>query len=82
VGLSNVEPFLCYYSGDLDNELRHLRAMAFVANHEGVGLTTIRRDYKDRHQHFDLKNFFYITEQGRENLNLRRELMQEGGRHW
>jgi hypothetical protein len=77
VGLSADQPFLCYYSEDLYNELKQLRAMALVHHHEGVGLSTIRRSYKDRNEQFDLKRFFYITEQGREYLNLRRELIRD-----
>ena len=77
VGLSAAQPFLCYYSEDLYKELKQLRAMGLVHHHDGVGLSTIRRSYKDRNEQFDLKRFFYITEQGREYLNLRRELIRE-----
>jgi hypothetical protein len=77
-GLAGEEPFLCYYSDDMLNELKRLRAMGFVQNHEGVGNSAIRTDYKDRDQKFDLKRFFYITEQGKEYLRLRAELAQEG----
>ena len=48
--------------------------MGLVRNHEGTGLSTIRRDYKDRPQQFDLKRFFYITPAGEEYLALRQEL--------
>jgi len=81
VGLSRPDPFLCYYSDDLHNEIKRLRAMNLVRNHEGVGLTAMRNDYKDRNQQFDLKRFFYITEQGREYLNLRNDLMQDAARN-
>jgi len=76
LGLTKEEPFLCYYSDDLFEELKRLRAMGLAQNHQGVGLADIRRDYKDRNKQFDLKRFFYITEQGREYLKLRNELMQ------
>lgn len=77
VGLSAEGPFLCYYSDDLHAEVKRLRAMGLVQNHEGVGLGTIRRSYKDRPEQFDLKRFFYITAQGREYLQIRRELMRD-----
>jgi hypothetical protein len=75
VGLHREEPFQCYYSDDLFEELKHLRAMDLVRNHEGTGLADLRRQFKDKHQQFDLKRFFYITEQGREYLTLRKELL-------
>ena len=78
VGLSKEEPFLCYYSDDLDNELKRLRAIGLVQNPEGGGLMAMRRDYKDKDQQFDLRRFFFITEEGREYLKLRSELMVEG----
>lgn len=80
VGLSREEPFLCYYSDDLYNELKRLRAMNLVQHYEGVGLTTIRNNYKDKNQQFDLKSFFYLTEQGNEYLRLRSDLMREDSR--
>ncbi len=78
VALSKEEPFLCYYSNDLDDELRRLRAIGLVQNYEGMGIMAIRRDYKDQNRQFDLRHFFFITEEGREYLKLRSELMVEG----
>ncbi len=77
VGLSKEEAFLCYYSNDLANELRRLRALGLVQNHEEAGLRTIQRDYKDTNRQFDLRRFFFITKEGREYLKLRSELMVE-----
>jgi predicted nucleotide-binding protein with TIR-like domain len=77
VGLSKEEPFHCYYSNDLDNELKRLRALGLVQNHQGVGLTDLRKEYKDKNRQFDLKRFFFITKDGREYLRLRSELMVE-----
>lgn len=71
IGLNKEESFLCYYSEDLYEELKRLRAMGLVQNHEGVGLETIKREFKDKSQKLDLKRFFYITDQGREYLKLR-----------
>jgi hypothetical protein len=77
VGLSSETPFFCYYSDDLYNELKRLRAMNLVRNYEGVGLSTIRRDYMNKNQQFDLRRFFFVTEQGREYIELRRQLTKE-----
>ena len=75
IGLNKEESFLCYYSEDLYEELKRLRAMGLVQNYEGVGLETIKRKYKDKPQQLDLKRFFYITEQGQEYLKLRSEMI-------
>lgn len=77
VGLSKQSPFLCYYSDDLIDEIKRLRAMNLVKNHEGVGLRVIMQDYKDKKLQFDLRQFFYLTEQGRDYLRVRRELLQD-----
>lgn len=77
IGLDADAAFLCYYSDDLHAELKRLRAMGLVRHHEGTGLGDIRRDYKDRNAQFDLKRFFYITDQGREYLKLRHQLLAE-----
>jgi hypothetical protein len=77
VGLAGQDAFMCYYSDDLFGELKRLRAMGLVRNHDGTGLSDIRREYKDRNAQFDLRRFFYITEQGREYLALRRRIASE-----
>jgi hypothetical protein len=77
VGLEGKGPFLCYYSEDLYNELKHLRAMLLIKNHGTVGLGTIRKEYKDRDQQFDLKRYFYITEQGSDYLRIRNEILRQ-----
>jgi len=74
-GLTKEEPFLCYYSEDFYNEIKRLRALNLVQNHNGVTLLDIRRDYKDRDRKFDLKQFFFVTDHGREYLKLRAEMM-------
>jgi hypothetical protein len=74
VGLHADAPFVCYYSDDLYQELKRLRAMGLVRHHEGTGLSVLKRDYKDRNATFDLRRFFYITDSGVEYLSLRREL--------
>jgi len=77
IGLNQDGAFLCYYSDDLYAELKRLRAMGLVHNHDGTGLSTIRRDYKDRNEQFDLKRFFYITPAGKEYLSLRHDLQDD-----
>jgi hypothetical protein len=78
VGLSKPGEFLCYYSDDLYNELKRLRALGLIINHAGTGLTSIRRDYKDKGERFDLKRFFALTDQGAEYLKLRGDLLRLG----
>jgi hypothetical protein len=75
VGLQRAERFMCYYSDDLYNELKRLRAMGLVRNRDGTGLSAIRRGYKDRDVMFDLCQHFYLTKDGDEYLKLRREVM-------
>ncbi|HEU4932156.1 MAG TPA: nucleotide-binding protein [Pyrinomonadaceae bacterium] len=74
IGLSGEPPFFCYYSDALYGELNHLKAMNFIADQDGTDLSILRRQYKDRNENFDLKQFLYITEQGREYIRLRHEL--------
>ncbi len=74
VGLDRNQPFVCYYSDDLYVELKRLRAMGLVHHHPGLGLGPIKARYKDRNAQFDLRDYFYITAQGREYLALRREV--------
>jgi hypothetical protein len=77
LGLNRDGPFPCYYSDDLFNELKRLRAMRLVKHREGTGLSAMRSRFKDRGMQFDLKEFFFITEEGREYLQLRHEIMKE-----
>jgi hypothetical protein len=75
IGLSGDAPFPCYYSNDMYNELKRLRAMRLIQHHEGTGLSAMRSGCKDRDVQFDLKEFFFINEDGREYLRLRQEIM-------
>ncbi|HJQ38195.1 MAG TPA: nucleotide-binding protein [Thermoanaerobaculia bacterium] len=76
-GLDREGSFLCYYSDDLFNEMKRLRAMGLVTNYDGMGLGVIRAKYKDRDERFDMKRYFFVTDQGREYLRLRREVMRD-----
>ena len=71
VGLASEEPFWCYYSDDLYNELKRLRAMDLARHNEGTGLRNMRDWYRDKNEQFDLKGFFHITQAGAEYLVLR-----------
>jgi hypothetical protein len=73
VGLNREGPFLCNYSDDMYEELKHLRALNLVRHHEGTGLAKMRGDYKNKNVTFDLKHFFFITEEGRDYLQIRSE---------
>ncbi len=76
IGLSGDPPFMCYYADDLYGELKHLKAMNLIADRHGTDLATVKQ-YQDKNEKFDLKRFFYITEQGREYIRLRHELLLE-----
>jgi Predicted nucleotide-binding protein containing TIR-like domain len=77
VGLSREGPFLCLYSDDLFDELKRLRALGLVQNHDGAGVSVMRERYKDRNERFDLKKLFFITKRGDEYLRLREETMND-----
>jgi hypothetical protein len=71
VGLSKDGPFLCKYSDDMIDELKRLRALNLASHHEGTGVAQLARDNKGKDQQFDLKRYFYITEEGRKYLTIR-----------
>jgi hypothetical protein len=77
IGLNSEGPFLVDYAEEMTNELQRLQALGLIQNREGVGVGTIRTDYRDSAEPFDLKQFFYITEEGTEYLNLRAALLDE-----
>jgi predicted nucleotide-binding protein with TIR-like domain len=70
----NRDSFQVRYSDDLVAELKHLRAMGLVNNHDGTGLRRIGELYRGRPDHFDLRDHFYITDQGHEYLRVRQDL--------
>lgn len=76
LALSREGPFLCHYSDDFFVELKHLRAMNLVGSGDSNALAAVR-GFKDRSATFDLKKYFFITEQGQEYIRLRRELLRE-----
>jgi hypothetical protein len=77
MGLQREAPFMCYYSEDLYAEVKRLRAMGLIENYKDTGLTTLRREYKDKNLQFDLRRFFFLKKEGEEYLKLRRELQTD-----
>jgi hypothetical protein len=73
-GLSKEAPFFCYYSDDMMGELKRLRAMGLVKNYDGQGIRAITQQYKNTGSQFDLRSCFFITDRGKEYLQLRQEL--------
>lgn len=76
-GLMREPPFLVRYSADMLSELKHLRAMELIMNHAETGLRTIEKRYRGSQEEFDLCEHFYITEYGREYVELRDEVISE-----
>ena len=78
-GLRSEGHFLVRYRSELDAELRRLRALGFVRNHEGTSLQTMRREQAGRNEEYDLKRYFYITDRGKEYLERRGLSESQGG---
>lgn len=75
-GLASGDPFRVHYHRRMYDELRHLEAMQFVSLTGGHDLVDIRDKYSTREDiEFDLKEYFRITEGGREYLTLLEELV-------
>jgi hypothetical protein len=74
VGLSKDGPFLCKYSDDMFDELKRLRALSLIRHHEGTGLAQMAREHKDKDHQFDLKRYFYVTEEGRSYVKIRADV--------
>lgn len=76
-GLNSEAPFKCYYSDDLVDELKRLRALGLITNYDGIGLRDIKAQFKDTPNQFELKRFFRITKGGQEYLELREQANDE-----
>lgn len=74
--LTGNEPFSFQRSPYFENEMRHLRALGFIAGLPGRGIRTLFTDSAD-----DVKHHFEITARGKEYLNLRRQSELEGLKH-
>ena len=71
VGLNQEGDFLCSYSDDMFQELKRLRALNLVCHHEGTGLARMQHDHKGSDAKFNVKQYFYITPEGRRYLKIR-----------
>ena len=78
LGLSREEPFLCTYSEDMCEELKRLRALGLISHHDGTGIAKMERDHQGKTQPFDVKHYFYITDEGRRYLQIRTEADHDG----
>jgi hypothetical protein len=72
-GLAGGDPYDVRFHHDMMAELKHLDALRYVQPRAGKGLNHIyERDGKS--EHFDLKQYVYLTEAGREYVRLLDEL--------
>jgi hypothetical protein len=78
LGLSREGPFLCIYSDDMRDELRRLRALGLIWHHDGTGIAKMERDHRGKTQPFDVKHYFYITDEGRTYVEMRRKADDDG----
>jgi hypothetical protein len=67
--LNSGEKSNSQFNDNLAKELRHLRAMGFINNFAGKGITKLQEDGEG-----DLSNYFHITEEGKSYLALRNSL--------
>jgi hypothetical protein len=73
-GLAGSGPFWVRFHNDMMDELRSLDARRYLLPNPGRGLIDIRHERDGRADEFDLKQYVYLTESGREYLNLLDEL--------
>lgn len=75
-GLAKEEPFFVRFHNDMYEELKRLDAIRYIQPQPGYGLRDIRnRDGSG--DEFNLKQYVYITDDGREYLKLRDELSKK-----
>lgn len=72
-GLAADSPFMVKFHNDMYDELKRLDAIKYVQPRPGYGLVSIR-ERDGIGDTFDLKQYVYITDEGREYLKLRDEL--------
>jgi hypothetical protein len=58
------------FPGEFQAELRHLRGLGFIDNHEGKGIRAMY-EHDPRTTKRDVRAYFKVTESGREFLRLR-----------
>jgi hypothetical protein len=84
-GLNRPTEFLLRYEPDLYRYLHRLDGLNFIQPNQGYGLMTLEEHHKadeklpvPAHQRppFDLKEFVYITDEGKRYLKLLRSILQ------
>jgi energy-coupling factor transporter transmembrane protein EcfT len=70
-GLSQIDPFMCWFSQDLYDETKHLDSLKFleIMPENKKGLNAIY-DYKDKNAQLDLKQIVRITKKGLDYLKV------------
>lgn len=77
-GVAEPDPFLVQFHNSMVQELNRLDAIRYLRPRPGFGIESIReRDGSDKK--FDLKQYVEITNDGREYLKLRDELLRTSG---
>jgi hypothetical protein len=71
LGLIREEPFMVMYSDDMFDELKRLRALTYIRHHDKTGLARMQGDHKEKQELFDLKQYFFITDEGRNYVMIR-----------
>jgi len=77
-GLAADGPFLVRFHWDMYDELRRLDALRYVQPQQGYGIEDFKK-HDGSGNEFDLKQYVYITKDGREYLKLRDELLRSSG---
>jgi hypothetical protein len=73
-GLAGNAPFRVGFHWDMYHELRRLDALKYIQPQQGYGIESIKeRDGSG--DPFDLKQYVYITQEGKEYLKLRSNLL-------
>ena len=75
-GLAREGPFDVWFHHDMMAELKHLDALRYVLPHHGGGLNNIY-ERNGNAEKFDLKQYVYITDAGRDYLRLLDELSSQ-----
>jgi isocitrate/isopropylmalate dehydrogenase len=73
-GLASDSQFPVRFHWDMYHELRRLDALRYIQPRQGYGIESIK-ERNGSGDEFDLKQYIYITNEGREYLKLREELL-------
>jgi hypothetical protein len=84
--LSGPEKVLIRYEPDLYRYLHRLDGLGFIQPKNGHGLYDIEKDHKDderlpyeQRPPFDLKEYVYITDEGKKYLNILNDILKKSG---